>query len=87
MLFIGKDRVDKDVESFKEANMTPEQLEKKKAKEKAEQEKNAAKLEEWTWKDTLAMTIAVFQILLPIMLIMAVVAVAVFGFFYFMAHN
>ena len=81
MFFINKDRVDSDLEKIKEANLTPEQLEKKRAKEKAEQERLAAQVEGWTWKDTLAMTIAIIQVILPFMLVMAGVMALVFRFF------
>lgn len=87
MLFTNKDRVDRDLEKIREANLTPEQLEKKRAKEKAEREKHAANVEGWTWKDTLAMTIAIIQVILPFMLVMAVVAALIFAFFLYMAHH
>ena len=81
MFFINKDRVDSDLEKIKEANLTPEQLEKKRAKEKAEQ------VEGWTWKDTLAMTIAIIQVILPFMLVMAAVMALVFMFFVWMSNH
>ena len=87
MFFINKDRVDSDLEKIKEANQTPEQLEKKRAKEKAEQERLAAQVEGWTWKDTLAMTIAIIQVILPFMLVMAAVMALVFMFFVWMSNH
>jgi hypothetical protein len=87
MFFINKDRVDRDLEKINEANMTPEQLEKKRKKEKAEKEKHAAAVEGWTWKDTAAMTIAIIQVILPFMLVMAAVMALVFGFFVWMANR
>ncbi|MBR3364178.1 MAG: hypothetical protein IKG53_04840 [Solobacterium sp.] len=87
MFFINKDRVDSDLEKIKEANLTPEQLEKKRAKEKAEQERLAAQVEGWTWKDTLAMTIAIIQVILPFMLVMAAVMALVFMFFVWMSNH
>ena len=86
MFFINKDRVDSDLEKIKEANLTPEQLEKKRAKEKAEQERLAAQVEGWTWKDTLAMTIAIIEVVLPFMLVFAAVMALVFMFFVWMAN-
>ena len=87
MFFINKDRVDSDLEKIKEANLTPEQLEKKRAKEKAEQERLAAQVEGWTWKDTLAMTIAIIQVILPFMLVMAAVMALIFMFFVWMSNH
>lgn len=87
MFFINKDRVDSDLEKIKEANLTPEQLEKKRAKEKAEQERLAAQVEGWTWKDTLVMTIAIIQVILPFMLVMAAVMALVFMFFVWMSNH
>ena len=87
MFFINKDRVDSDLEKIKEANLTPEQLEKKRAKEKAEQERLAAQVEGCTWKDTLAMTIAIIQVILPFMLVMAAVMALVFMFFVWMSNH
>ena len=87
MFFINKDRVDSDLEKIKEANLTPKQLEKKRAKEKAEQERLAAQVEGWTWKDTLAMTIAIIQVILPFMLVMAAVMALVFMFFVWMSNH
>ena len=86
MFFINKDRVDSDLEKIKEANLTPKQLEKKRAKEKAEQERLAAQVEGWTWKDTLAMTIAIIEVVLPFMLVFAAVMALVFMFFVWMAN-
>ena len=86
MFFINKDRVDSDLEKIKEANLTPKQLEKKRAKEKAEQERHAAQVEGWTWKDTLAMTIAIIEVVLPFMLVFAAVMALVFMFFVWMAN-
>ena len=87
MFFINKDRVDSDLEKIKEANLTPEQLGKKRAKEKAEKERLAAQVEGWTWKDTLAMTIAIIQVILPFMLVMAAVMALVFMFFVWMSNH
>lgn len=87
MFFINKDRVDSDLEKIKEANLTSEQLEKKRAKEKAEKERLAAQVEGWTWKDTLAMTIAIIQVILPFMLVMAAVMALVFMFFVWMSNH
>ena len=84
MLFNSKDRVDRDLEKIREANLTPEQLAKKREKEKAERERHAAQVEGWTWKDTLAMTIAIIQVIVPYFLAMIAVMVLVFLYFYFM---
>ena len=55
-------------------------------KEKAEKERHAAQVEGWTWKDTLAMTIAIIEVVLPFMLVFAAVMALVFMFFVWMAN-
>ena len=84
MFFLSKDQVDRDVESLRRQTLSPEKLDaelKAQAKEKKRMQEN---VEEFTWKDVLAMTIAIIQVILPYSMIMIAVMVLVFLYFWFM---
>lgn len=87
MLFIRKEQVDKDVEKLRQSMMSPEQLKREQTRKEAEIKKHQEAVSEFTWKDVLAMSIAIFEILLPYMLVFAGVMALVFLFFLWMAHS
>ena len=84
MFFLSKDQVDRDVENLRRKTLSPEKLNaelKAQAKEKKRIQEN---VEDFTWKDVLAMTIAIIQVILPYFMVMISVMVLVFLYFYFM---
>ena len=87
MFFLGKDRVDQDLENIRKSSLSPEAREKEEAKAAAEKEKIQKNLSEFTWKDVLAMSIAIIQVILPYMLAMAAAMAAMFLFIYWLAHH
>ncbi len=84
MFFLSKDQVDRDVEKLRQSTLSPEKLNaelKQQAQEKKRMQENTA---EFGWKDVLAMTIAIIQVIVPYFLAMIAVMVLVFLYFYFM---
>ena len=73
MLFIKKKNVDEDVDKIRQytySYVSPEQL-RKEAEEEARLERKRKEIaEEWTWKDILAMSIAIIEVILPYFLVM-----------------
>lgn len=87
MFFIHKDQVDQDVEKIREYTQGPEYLEKKLKKEAEDDRKRKENVSEFTWKDVLAMTIAIIQVILPFLIVFILGMVAVWCFFWYMAHH
>lgn len=94
MFFIHRKQVDEDVEKIRQYTLAEADPEKLAQEIRAEQEAKEAErrqhdeaVKDFTAKDVVAMSIAVFQILLPIFLIMfAVAALVVFYFWYMGMH-
>ena len=86
MFFLRKDQVDRDVEKMRESLMTPEQIQKKEEREqkKKEKEKKHAdeQLEDFGWKDVVAMTIAILEIIGPYFLLFIGFLVVLWQVFY-----
>ncbi len=74
MLFIRKSKVDEDVEKIRQYTLGSEALKQEMDQEirkKAELDRKRKEIsEEWTWKDVLAMTIAIIQVILPYFIVM-----------------
>lgn len=87
MFFINKDQVDKDVEKIREYTLGPEHLEKKLIKEAEDTRRRKENTSEFTWKDVLAMTIAIIQVILPFLIIFVLAMSAAWFFFWYMAHH
>ncbi len=86
MFFINKDKVDEDVEKIRQYTLGSEQLQKELKKEAELQKKRNDLAEEWTWKDVLAMTIAIIEVILPYFLVMIAGMVLVFLYFMWRAN-
>ena len=84
MFFLSKDQVDRDVERLRQSTLSPEKLDAELKAKAREQKRIKENTEEFGWKDVLAMTIAIIQIILPYFLVMIAVMVLVFLYFYFM---
>lgn len=79
MFFNNRNRVEEDLERIRKANLSPEQQEIEAEKERAFQAKMQAEDLKLTAKDILAMSIAVFSLLIPYVLaILAAMALVLF---------
>jgi len=87
MFFLGKDRLNEDLENIRKSNLSPEELEKEESAKEAEKRKIQNNLSEFTWKDVVAMTIAIIEVILPYMLAMAAAMAGMFLFIYWLAHH
>ena len=84
MFFLSKEQVDRDVERIRQNTLSPEKLEAELKAKAQEQKRMKENTEDFGWKDVLAMTIAIIQVILPYILVMIAVMVLVFLYFYFM---
>ena len=84
MFFLSKEQVDRDVERIRQNTLSPEKLDAELKAKAQEQKRMKENVEDFGWKDVLAMTIAIIQIILPYFLVMISVMVLVFLYFYFM---
>ena len=87
MLFINKKKVDEDVEKIRHYYMSPEQLHQELEQEKKDRDKIKENLEGFGFKDVVAMTIAIIEVLLPYLLAFIGTMVLVYAFFWYMAHR
>ncbi len=87
MLFINKEKVDEDVEKIREYTLSPEQLQESIARKEKEKKEIKEKSEGLTFKDVVAMTIAIIELILPYFLICIATMVAVFLFFWWMGMH
>lgn len=85
MFFINKDKVDEDVEKIRRYTMSPEKLNEIVAAEEADKKHHDEVVSEFTAKDIIAMSIAVFEIIIPYVLIIFGAMIAVFLLFYLMS--
>ena len=84
MFFLSKEQVDRDAERLRQSTLSPEKLDAELKAQAREQKRMKENAEGFGWKDVLAMTIAIIQIILPYFLAMIAVMVLVFLYFYFM---
>lgn len=71
MLFIRKDKVDEDVEKIRQYTLGSSDRLRQEAEEEARLERKRREIgEEWTWKDILAMSIAIIEVILPYFAVM-----------------
>ncbi len=71
MLFIRKDKVDEDVEKIRQYTLGSTEKLRQEAEEEARLERRRKEIsEQWTWKDILAMSIAVIEVILPYFVVM-----------------
>ncbi len=84
MFFLSKDQVDRDAEKLRQSTLSPEKLNAELEAQARERKRMQENVEDFTWKDVLAMTIAIIQVILPYFVVMISVMVLVFLYFYFM---
>lgn len=82
MFFIKKDQVDKDVERLRESMMTPHMIAREEQKKAIEKKHRDEALEGFGWKDVVAITIAIIEILLPYIIVFAVIMVILWQIIY-----
>ncbi|MBR4162611.1 MAG: hypothetical protein IKR11_03745 [Solobacterium sp.] len=87
MIFLKKEKVDEDVEKIRQYTLTPEQLQQSIAKKEKEKREIKEKSEDITFKDVVAMTIAIIELILPYFLICIATMVLVFLFFWWMGMH
>ncbi len=83
MFFLRKDQVDRDVEKLRENLMTPYQIAEKEDQKAREKKQYQEAVEGFGWKDVLAMTIAIIEVILPYFLLLVGAMVAVYLFLYY----
>lgn len=86
MLFIKKKNVDEDVQKIREYTLGGQLEEELKEEAKAEARRKEI-ANEFTWKDVLAMTIAIIEIILPYFLVMIGGMVFVYFLLWWLAHR
>ena len=86
MLFIKKKNVEEDVQKIREYTLGG-QLEEELKEEAKEEARRKEVLSEFTWKDVLAMTIAIIEILLPYFLVMIGGMVVIYFLMWWLAHR
>ncbi len=87
MFSFGKDRLNEDLEKIRKSGLSPEARAKEIAREEEEKRKIKENLSEFTWKDVLAMSIAIIEIILPIILITAEAVAGLFLLIYWLGHQ
>lgn len=87
MFFINKKKVDEDVEKIRQYSIGSDQLREELEREKKEQDRIKQNLEGFGFKDVVAMTIAIIEVILPFMLVFIGVMVLVYLYFWWMAHR
>ncbi len=86
MLFIKKKNVEEDVQKIREYTLGGQLEEELKEEAKAEARRKEI-ASEFTWKDILAMTIAIIEVLLPYFLVMIGGMMVIYFLLQYLAHR